>query len=60
MITKEKIIETVKNLPDNFSLDDFFDSMILLEKIEKGNQQSINGEVFTTQEAKEKLNKWLK
>lgn len=55
MLTKEKIIQTINDLPDDFSIDELFDRIILLEKIEKANEQSINGEIFT----KQKLGKWL-
>ncbi len=60
MLTKNKIIETIKKLPDSFSIEDLFEKIIFLEKIEKANQQSLDGKIFTTEEAKKKLHKWLK
>lgn len=59
MLSKEILIETIKKLPDNFSIEDLFEKIILLEKIEKGNKQSISEETYTTEEAREKLNKYL-
>jgi len=47
MLTKEKVLETVNKLPDKFSLDELFDEMILLQKIEKGLSQSDNDEVIS-------------
>jgi len=60
MITKKTLIKTLENLPDKFSLDDLLDRIILLEKIDIGMQQSQTGHTHTTDEAKDKLKKWLK
>ena len=60
MLTKEKLIQTINDLPDKFSIEDLFDRIVLLEKIEIGLSQSKSGETFSTNEAKEKLGKWLK
>jgi hypothetical protein len=58
-LTKEKIIEAIRELPDSFSLDDLFEKIILLQKIEIGLEQSKSGQVHSTEEAREKLKKWL-
>ena len=60
MLTKEKLLKTVQELPDNFSIDDFLDKIMLLQKIEIGLEQSRNGETFSTEEAKVRLQKWVK
>lgn len=60
MLTKKKLLQTVKDMPDKFSLDDLFDRIILLEKIEVGLEQSKSGQTHSTEQAKEKLKKWLK
>ncbi len=59
MLSKEKLIQTIRELPDSFSVDDLFERIILLQKIEIGVEQSKSGQVHTTQEAREKLKKWL-
>ena len=58
MLTQERVIETVKALPSEFSLDDLFDKLIVIEKINKGMKQIENGEYMTTEELKENLEKW--
>jgi predicted transcriptional regulator len=58
MLTQERVIETVKALPREFSLDDLFDKLIVIEKINKGMKQIANGEYMTTDELKENLNQW--
>lgn len=60
MLSKDKILQTLKDLPDTFSIDELFDRIILLNKIEIGLEQSNSGKVSTTDQAKDKLKKWLK
>ena len=60
MLSKKKVLETIKNLPDTFSADELIERIILLQKIEIGISQSAKGQTSSTQEAKTKLKKWLK
>lgn len=59
MLTKEKILETIKGMPEHFSIEELFEKVILLQKIELGIDQSNNNQVYSTSEAKERLKKWL-
>ncbi|GAB1445049.1 MAG: hypothetical protein KF860_01990 [Cyclobacteriaceae bacterium] len=59
MLTKEKLLQALKDLPDKFSVEELFERVILLQKIELGMEQSDKGEVYSTKKAKEKLRKWL-
>ncbi|MBS4033987.1 MAG: hypothetical protein KGZ85_05955 [Ignavibacterium sp.] len=60
MLEKEKVLQTIQELPEKFSLDDLIDRIILLHKVEIGLKQSRKGKVQSTLVAKEKLSKWLK
>jgi hypothetical protein len=60
MITKEKVIDSLKNMPDSFSIDELIDKLVFIEKVEKGLAQSEKGEVYTTEQAKKLLKKWSK
>lgn len=40
MLTKEKIIEAIKDMPNKFSVDDLLDRIMFLQKIEIGIEQS--------------------
>ncbi|HNW53638.1 MAG TPA: hypothetical protein PKN21_05165 [Bacteroidales bacterium] len=60
MLTKEKIKKSIDTLPDNLTIDQVIDRMIMLDKIEQGLKDIEDGNVFTTEEAKDKLNRWLK
>lgn len=60
MLTKAQIINTLDRLPESFSIDQFVDHLIFVEKVEKGLDDSINDRVHSSRDAKEKLKKWLK
>jgi predicted transcriptional regulator len=58
-MTKEKLFEAVKDLPENFELEDLFERLLLIKRIEEGLRQSDNGETLTEAEAKGYLSRWL-
>jgi hypothetical protein len=53
------VIESINKLPDEFSIDEIIDRLIIIEKIEKGRQEVKDGKVNTEEQAKAKLGKWL-
>ena len=59
MLTKENIISTINSLSEPLVLDDILDKILLLEKIDKGMQQSENGQVISDDELDKKLEAWL-
>lgn len=60
MITKEKLLETLKSMPDKFSVDELMERVLLLQKIEIGLEQSERGEGYSSEEAKKMIKEWLK
>jgi predicted transcriptional regulator len=56
---KENIIEMIKSLPDNISMEDIIEAIYVRKKIEKGLKDSEEGNLYTHEEAKELLKKWL-
>jgi hypothetical protein len=60
MLTKEKVINYVSELPDQFSIDDLVEKLILIEKIETGIAQTQQGMVLSMDEMKEKIKSWRK
>jgi len=46
-------------LPDNITIDELINRIILLDKIEQGLDDVEKGNVYTTEEVENKLNKWL-
>ena len=60
MLTKEMIHSTINTLPENFTVDQVIEEIILIDKIEQGIKDADEGRVYTTEQVKAKLNNWLK
>ena len=60
MIKKSQLKETLESLPEEFLLEDFMDQLILLDKIERADTQSENGEVISEDELEKEMQKWFK
>ncbi len=60
MLTKSKVMKTLENLPDSFSIEEIIDQLILVQKIERGLKQSFQNETLSTKQAADKMKKWLK
>jgi len=60
MITKTQLINTLDKLPENISIDQIIDHLIFIEKVQKGIEDSKNGRTNSKEEARKKLNKWIK
>lgn len=57
---KTEIIDTLKEMPDEFSADELIERILLLQKIDSGLQQVAEGKIFSEEQAEQKLEKWLK
>ena len=53
--TKEKIIETIRTLPDDATLDDVMEQLYFLSKVERGLLESEAGQVISHEEVKKRL-----
>jgi hypothetical protein len=60
MLTKSKLKEQIENFPEEFSIDPLVERLILVEKIDRGNQQSEKGEIITDSELDNEIEKWFK
>ncbi|EKB49306.1 MULTISPECIES: hypothetical protein [Cyclobacteriaceae] len=60
MITKEKVLETLKTMPNEFSIDDLMDKLILLNKVQVGMEQAKKGDSYTSDQAKKLIKEWSK
>jgi predicted transcriptional regulator len=60
MLLKEKVLKTLEQMPDKFSLDELMDKVLLLEKIEDSLRQIDKGEVTTHEEVKKQAKAWQK
>lgn len=57
---KTEIIDTLKEMPDEFSADELIERILLLQKIDAGLNQVKEGKVYLEEDAEKKLDKWLK
>ena len=60
-ISKKQVIETINAMAeDEFEdIDVLLERIMILEKIQKAEKNIAAGEIYTTEEAREKLSKWL-
>lgn len=59
MLTKSQLKETIEQFPEQFSLDEFIDRIILVDKINRGNQQSEKKETLSEDEVDKEMAKWF-
>ena len=59
MITKTKLKKQIDEFPEQFSIDELIEKLILIEKIETGNEQSEKGETITDVEMDKEIEKWF-
>jgi hypothetical protein len=57
---KDKVIEAVKELPQEFDLDELIERLIFIDKVEKGLQQLDKDKTKTHDEAKRIIKSWQK
>ena len=57
---KEDIIEMIKSLPNDVTMEDIMEAIYVRKKIEKGLKDSEEGRLYSHEEAKERLKRWLK
>ena len=60
MTTKEKVIQAVQALPEDASIEDAMERLLLLAEVERGLQQANAGELIPHEKVKERMAKWLK
>lgn len=59
MITKEKLKKQIEQFPDEFTIDELIERLILIEKIETGMAQSEKGEVVSDADLDKEMVKWF-
>ena len=59
MLTKTILKEQIDKFPEEFTIDELVERLILIEKIETGNRQSENGKVISDREMENEIEKWF-
>ncbi len=61
MLDRQQVIDSVKQLPEQFSVDELIERLIVLQKIERGLAQSKADKIVSSNNLKKtKLGKWLR
>jgi hypothetical protein len=55
---RDKAIETMKEFPQEFELEELIERLVFVEKVEKGLQQIEKGKTVSHEKAKEISKKW--
>ena len=57
MLTKEAVIKNIKEMPNEFSIDDLVERLLFIQSVEKGLEQDEEGKIMSTEELRNKLRK---
>ena len=57
---KERVIETIKDLPNEFDLEIIIERLIFIDEVEKGLKQVEEGKTFSHEKVKNSIGKWSK
>ena len=55
---REKVIDAVKELPQEFDLEGLMEKLIFVEKVEQGLKQLEEGKTVDHEQVKEMVKKW--
>ncbi len=58
-MTKDTVLNTLKEFPDTFTIDEFIEKLVFKQRVLTGLDQSMQGNVVSTADAKEQLKQWL-
>ena len=59
MTAKEQILETMKQLPADASIEDAMGKLYLLYKVQRGLEQADQGQTVSQEDAKLRMARWL-
>ncbi len=57
-MTKEKVLETIREFPDEFALEDLIEKLIFIEKVERGLRDLDEGKTRSHEEIKKVAKSW--
>jgi hypothetical protein len=60
MLTKKQVLSAIKDMPETFDTYFLFDRILLINKVQEGRAQVMEGKALSTGEARKRLKKWLK
>lgn len=57
---REKAIETIKEFPQEFELEELFERLLFVDSVEKGLEQINEGKTVRHEDVKAKIQQWKK
>lgn len=55
---RDKLMDTIKDIPGEFELEDLIEKLVFVEKVEKGLTQAREGKTVSHEEVKKIAKKW--
>jgi hypothetical protein len=59
MTTKESVLKAIGELPDDATLEEILDAVVLRLKVQRGRRQLAAGKGIAHEQVRERLAKWL-
>lgn len=59
-MTKRALQEAIPDLPEQFSIDELIERLLIIEKVENGRRQYQAGQTLTADQVRERMNQWGK
>lgn len=59
-MTKDKVLEAVREMPQEFDLEELIERLIFIDKVEKGIRQLDEGQTKTHDEVRRAVKSWPK
>lgn len=59
MITKERLLKTIQELPEQINIDELLDRILLIQKIEEGLLHSEQGKITSHENFKQEMQQWF-
>jgi len=60
MLVKNIVLDSINNLPESFSIDELMEKLIVLNRVQIGDKQSIENSVINEAELDNEIEKWFK
>ncbi len=55
---RDKVMETIKEFPQEFDLEELIERLVFVEKVEKGLEQLKEGKTVSHDQVKDMVKKW--
>ncbi len=59
MLTKTRLKKEIEKFPDQFTLDELIERLIIIEKVQEGEKQSESGKIISENEMDKEIEKWF-